>query len=168
MKILAHPNLRCFVSHGGMNSVLEMTRNGKPSILIPLFGDQHRNAKLVERRGSAIVIYKEFFTAEILIKSLRSILEDHVYRQKAKRLSSLMRRKPFNLRERLLSTVEFSALHGKMEELDVYSYRMGTLQYFCLDVIFVILVVVALQITAFVYGIRKISDLVLSRKSKTE
>ncbi|KAK6023989.1 hypothetical protein OSTOST_10210, partial [Ostertagia ostertagi] len=86
------------------------------------------------------------------------------YRQKAERLSSLMRREPFNLRERLLSTVEFSALHGKLEELGGYSYRTGALQYFCLDVIFVILVMVALQITAFAYGIRKISDLVLSRK----
>lgn len=38
----AHPNLRCFVSHGGLNSVLELTRSGKPVILIPLFGDQHR------------------------------------------------------------------------------------------------------------------------------
>ncbi|PIO59617.1 glycosyltransferase family 28 protein [Teladorsagia circumcincta] len=166
--LLAHPNMRCFVSHGGMNSVLELARNGRPSILIPLFGDQHRNAKLVERRGSAIVIYKEFFTVEIFIKSLRTILEDKLYRQKAERLSSLMRRKPFNLKERLLSTVEFSAIHGKIEELDIYSYRMGTLQYFCLDIIFVIFALVALQFFACAYGIRKFLKLVLYHKNKTD
>ncbi|EPB79899.1 hypothetical protein ANCCEY_00965 [Ancylostoma ceylanicum] len=71
-----HPNLRCFVSHGGLNSVLELTRSGKPAILIPLFGDQHRNAKLVERKGSAIVLGKESFTSKGFIGALRKTLED--------------------------------------------------------------------------------------------
>ncbi|KAK6052709.1 UDP-glucoronosyl and UDP-glucosyl transferase [Cooperia oncophora] len=147
----------------GLNSVLELTRNGKPSILVPLFGDQHRNAKLVERRGSAIVIYMESFTSEIFIRSLRSILEDSVYRQKAERLSSLMTRKPFSPKERLLSTVEFSAVHGKIKELVRYSYRMGFVEYFCLDVILVALMMVALTISAFTYCIRKLLKNVISK-----
>ncbi|VDO07006.1 unnamed protein product [Haemonchus placei] len=154
--LLGHPKLRCFVSHGGLNSVLELARNGKPSILIPLYGDQHRNAKLVERRGSAIVIYKEHLTSENLIKSLQTILEDDIYRQKAERLSSLMIKKPFNLKERLLSTVEFSALHGKIEELDSYSYKMGVVQYFSLDVLFVALSLLVLLLPALIYLVRKL------------
>ncbi|RCN52831.1 hypothetical protein ANCCAN_00826 [Ancylostoma caninum] len=118
--LLPHPKLRCFVSHGGLNSVLELTRSGKPAILIPLFGDQHRNAKLVERKGSAIVLGKESFTSEGFIDALRRTLEDKKYLQKAERLASLMKKKPFNLKERLLSTVEFSAMHGKIHDLDVY------------------------------------------------
>ncbi|VDM56065.1 unnamed protein product [Angiostrongylus costaricensis] len=39
---LAHRNLRCFVSHAGLNSVLELTTSGKPAILVPLFADQFR------------------------------------------------------------------------------------------------------------------------------
>ncbi|EYC31664.1 hypothetical protein Y032_0003g1175 [Ancylostoma ceylanicum] len=132
--LLVHPNLRCFVSHGGLNSVLELTRSGKPAILIPLFGDQHRNAKLVERKGSAIVLGKESFTSKGFIGALRKTLEDKRYVQSAERLSSLMKRKPFNLKERLLSTVEFSAMHGKIHDLDVYGHRMGFLQYFGVDV----------------------------------
>ncbi|KHJ85058.1 hypothetical protein OESDEN_15221 [Oesophagostomum dentatum] len=40
--LLDHPKLLCFVSHAGLNSVLEVTRSGKPSILVPIFGDQFR------------------------------------------------------------------------------------------------------------------------------
>lgn len=47
---LDHPNLLCFVSHAGLNSVLEVTRSGKPSILVPIFGDQFRLAKTVDFR----------------------------------------------------------------------------------------------------------------------
>uniref|UniRef100_A0A7I4YXK4 glucuronosyltransferase n=1 Tax=Haemonchus contortus TaxID=6289 RepID=A0A7I4YXK4_HAECO len=154
--LLGHPKLRCFVSHGGLNSVLELARNGKPSILVPLYGDQHRNAKLVESRGSAIVIYKEHLTSENLIKSLQTILEDDIYRQKAERLSSLMTRKPFDLKERLLSTVEFSALHGKIEELNSYSYKMGVVQYFSLDVLFVTLSMLVLLVPILIHVVRKL------------
>lgn len=50
--LLAHTNLVCFVSHAGLNSVLELTRGGKASILVPIFGDQFRNARLVEAKNT--------------------------------------------------------------------------------------------------------------------
>ncbi|KAK5979877.1 UDP-glucuronosyl UDP-glucosyltransferase domain containing protein [Trichostrongylus colubriformis] len=166
--LLRHPNLRCFISHAGLNSVLELTRNGKPAILIPLFADQHRNAKLVERRGLAIVLYAETFTKAKFIESVHSLLQDDKYRQRAERLSSLMNRKPFKLKERLLSAVEFSAMHGKIEELDVYSYHMGAIQYFCLDVIFAALSLVAISFYAVAYCTSRFLKHILNGKNKID
>lgn len=49
--ILAHPNVRLFISHGGLFSTLESLDRGVPLLIVPFFGDQHRNAKRVENSG---------------------------------------------------------------------------------------------------------------------
>ncbi|KIH43250.1 hypothetical protein ANCDUO_26749 [Ancylostoma duodenale] len=79
LSILAHPNLLCFVSHAGLNSLLELTRSGKPSILIPIFGDQFGNARLVEAKNTTIVLKKENFNSETFEAALRQIIEDERY-----------------------------------------------------------------------------------------
>lgn len=43
----AHPNLVAFITHGGMNRILEAVNHGKPMIAVPLFGDQNRNTQAV-------------------------------------------------------------------------------------------------------------------------
>ncbi|ETN71782.1 hypothetical protein NECAME_19170 [Necator americanus] len=62
-----------------MNSVLEVTRSGKPSILVPIFGDQMRNARLVEAKNTTIVIMKEDLNSETFVTALRQILSDDRY-----------------------------------------------------------------------------------------
>ncbi|KAL4296219.1 hypothetical protein GQ457_12G025160 [Hibiscus cannabinus] len=47
-KILEHPSVGVFVSHGGWNSVLESIVGGVPMILRPFFGDQGLNTRTVE------------------------------------------------------------------------------------------------------------------------
>ncbi|KAK6036773.1 hypothetical protein COOONC_25722 [Cooperia oncophora] len=74
--LIAHPSLRCFVSHAGINSILELTRIGKPSILVPLFGDQLRNAYLVAAKNTTIVIAKEEFNRDTLATALQRVLSD--------------------------------------------------------------------------------------------
>ena len=49
--VLAHPSVRAFVSHCGMNSVSESLYYGKPILAIPFFGDQNYNAARVADIG---------------------------------------------------------------------------------------------------------------------
>uniref|UniRef100_A0AC35ES08 Glucuronosyltransferase n=1 Tax=Panagrolaimus sp. PS1159 TaxID=55785 RepID=A0AC35ES08_9BILA len=44
--ILAHPKCKLFITHGGYNSLLESVNNAIPLLLMPIFGDQWRNAML--------------------------------------------------------------------------------------------------------------------------
>ncbi|VDK40449.1 unnamed protein product [Gongylonema pulchrum] len=53
---LAHPNLVAFLTHGGMNSITETLCRGKPVIVVPVFGDQLRNAVLAKRSGFGIML----------------------------------------------------------------------------------------------------------------
>ena len=54
--LLAHKNIRAFVSHVGHNSLYEAAYHGVPVVAVPLFGDQPANAKKVERRGFGVAV----------------------------------------------------------------------------------------------------------------
>uniref|UniRef100_A0A914YU60 glucuronosyltransferase n=1 Tax=Panagrolaimus superbus TaxID=310955 RepID=A0A914YU60_9BILA len=74
-EILAHPKLVAFITHGGMNSVIEGAHFGIPLLAISLFADQHRNAKMLEYRKTAITLSKSDITESNLIKSLTALTQ---------------------------------------------------------------------------------------------
>lgn len=57
------------------------------------------------------------------------------YKKASVRLAKLIKNKPFTPEERFLQWTNFVAEHGELPELDVEGARMGTIEYFCLDVI---------------------------------
>jgi len=48
---LAHPNVKLFITHGGLHSIEEAVYNAKPVVGIPFFADQTSNMKIVEKNG---------------------------------------------------------------------------------------------------------------------
>ena len=47
-----------FVTHGGAGSAMESASHGVPTVVVPLFGDQMRNARMIERFGYGLVYNK--------------------------------------------------------------------------------------------------------------
>ncbi|KHJ79137.1 hypothetical protein OESDEN_21225, partial [Oesophagostomum dentatum] len=127
-----------------------------------------RNARLVEAKNTTIIIRKEHFNSETLESALRQILSDKSFAARAKRLSSLMVNKPFPIKERLLSTVEFSIKHGKISNLDVYGENLNLLQYYSIDVIAFLSLIALVMLVIFVQFCRILLKLVLLRKLKQE
>lgn len=100
--VLAHPNVRAFVTHGGLLSItgklpftqemptnsisfgtlpcfsptLESVHFGKPVIGIPFFFDQHMNMALAEQIGFGLSIPYEYLTAEKLKLAVGKLLEN--------------------------------------------------------------------------------------------
>lgn len=54
--ILAHPNVKAFISHGGLLGSTEAVYHGKPVVGIPIFGDQRLNIKRASQAGWAITL----------------------------------------------------------------------------------------------------------------
>ncbi|WVZ96774.1 hypothetical protein U9M48_042373 [Paspalum notatum var. saurae] len=52
-RVLAHPAVACFVTHGGWNSTLESAACGVPAVVVPQYSDQGTAAWLVEERMGA-------------------------------------------------------------------------------------------------------------------
>lgn len=72
----AHPNLKVFVTHGGLASMTEALYLGVPLVLIPLVVDQLKNSKQIEAAGSGIVLDFDNVTETSVSWSLHKILTD--------------------------------------------------------------------------------------------
>lgn len=74
--LLAHPNAKAFITHGGYNSILESGLAGVPMLVIPLFFDQHYNAKSVEYRGIGRALRPQDLEMDTLRREIQTLLND--------------------------------------------------------------------------------------------
>lgn len=74
--ILAHPNIRLFISHAGLLSMTESIYHGVPMVGIPLGSDQNLNMARAERAGHGVKVNFHNLTAESLDWAIREVLGD--------------------------------------------------------------------------------------------
>ncbi len=55
--VLGHPNVRMFITHGGLGSSIESIYHGKPLVIMPGFADQFSNGDRAERMGQGVVLH---------------------------------------------------------------------------------------------------------------
>ncbi|EYB85012.1 hypothetical protein Y032_0306g2000 [Ancylostoma ceylanicum] len=146
--ILAHPRLKLFIMHGGVNGLTEAMLRAVPVIVVPIFGDQFRNGRNVEKRGVGKVILKQHLAEKTIRATVQEILNDDSYEKNAIRISKLMREKPFSAEQRLIQWTTFAVNNGVLDVLHVQGSRMNFIVYFNLDVMAV--VVIALCLVSFV------------------
>jgi UDP:flavonoid glycosyltransferase YjiC (YdhE family) len=80
--VLAHPNVRVFVSHCGMNSVYESISAGTPIVGIPMFSDQRDMAVRVSDAGAGLWMDKTTFTASQLREAIARVLSNDSFRER--------------------------------------------------------------------------------------
>ncbi|GMR30126.1 hypothetical protein PMAYCL1PPCAC_00321, partial [Pristionchus mayeri] len=134
--LLAHPNISLFITHGGMGSTQETALRGVPGIFIPLFGDQPRNAGMMEHNGFGKVLDKsEVTNSAKFVALIREILENKKYRDNARRVSAMLHKRPFTAREQLIKYTEFAAEFGPSKALRPQSHDMNWIEYHNVDII---------------------------------
>lgn len=69
-----HPNVKAFISHGGLLGTIEAVHCGVPIIVMPHFGDQHTNAKAIETSGGGVILRMSEVTEDTLYKALKKVL----------------------------------------------------------------------------------------------
>ncbi|PAV63746.1 hypothetical protein WR25_07996 [Diploscapter pachys] len=74
--ILAHPRLKLFVTHGGNNGLIEAVLRAVPLVVVPVFADQFRNARMAEKRGIGKVLLKLELSEETFREAVKTVLED--------------------------------------------------------------------------------------------
>ncbi|EGT46668.1 CBN-UGT-50 protein [Caenorhabditis brenneri] len=138
--ILKHEHLKLFVSHGGMNSVLETMYNGVPMVIMPVFTDQFRNGKNVERRGAGKMILRQTVTTETFYDVIHEVLKNNNYETAAKRISRMMKSRPFTPEERVTKWVNFILDHDTFDHFHLESNNLSFFEHNHLDVFFVFIV----------------------------
>ncbi|KAF8373031.1 hypothetical protein PRIPAC_79460 [Pristionchus pacificus] len=144
-----------FVTHGGMGSTQETALRGKPGIFVPIFGDQPRNAGMMEHNGLGKVLDKFDLAYPDKVEAvIREVLTDNKYAEKSRRISAMLAKKPFTSREILVKTVEFAAEFGPSAALRPQSYDMNAIEYHNIDILAVSALVLVLLAYAAMRGVK--------------
>uniref|UniRef100_A0A182P028 UDP-glucuronosyltransferase n=1 Tax=Anopheles epiroticus TaxID=199890 RepID=A0A182P028_9DIPT len=133
--ILAHPNVRLFVMHGGLGGIAEALFHGVPLVGIPMFGDQPVNLAKVEKEGWAYVLQHTELTVETFSKAVNEVLHNPRYRDNVQRLSQLFRDRPQSAMNTAVYWTEYVIRHKGAHHLRYPGADMNFWMRHSLDVL---------------------------------
>lgn len=73
--ILCHPNVKAFMSHGGLMGTSEAVYCAKPTVVTPIYGDQYLNGAALEYRGMGVVLHYNQLTADSIVYAIQRVLQ---------------------------------------------------------------------------------------------
>ena len=88
------PRCDVVVAHGGFSTIMGCLVLGIPMVVIPVQGDQPRNARRCADLGVGYVVGPEERTPEAIQAAVRAVLADPSYRENATRLRDTIARLP--------------------------------------------------------------------------
>ncbi|XP_028166367.1 UDP-glucuronosyltransferase 2B15-like isoform X1 [Ostrinia furnacalis] len=138
--ILAHPNLRMFISHGGLLSSTEALHFGVPTIGIPVMFDQYINVNKAVSSGYALSAELSDDLPNTLRPLIREMLDNPIYRQKAKQSSMIYHDRPVTAGKELVHWTEHVIKTKGAPHLRSPALRIPVYQKLYLDLLLVVVV----------------------------
>ncbi|KAF2888037.1 hypothetical protein ILUMI_18136 [Ignelater luminosus] len=161
--VLAHPNIKLFITHGGLLSTTEAVYHGVPIVGIPLYGDQMMNLANAESNGIGRGLPYRELTEDKLTDLIQEVLTNPIYAYNAKRRSNIMRDQPMTPLERGVFWVEYVLRHKGAKHLRLAALNLAWYQYLLLDVIIFVIAVLLITFVTLRFVVRKC----VSSKKKT-
>ncbi|XP_026461122.1 UDP-glucuronosyltransferase 1-9-like [Ctenocephalides felis] len=132
--ILAHPNVKVFVTHGGLLGTMEGVYCGIPMIGVPMFGDQLSNIKNYVRRGIALMVNVQEIE-EKFEKSLNEVLTDKKFKETALKVSKQFKDRPAPPLDTAVFWTEYVLRHQGAPQLRTPGKFLKWYQIWLFDVI---------------------------------
>ncbi|XP_058419471.1 UDP-glucuronosyltransferase 3A1-like isoform X1 [Diceros bicornis minor] len=139
--LLAHHNIRLFVTHGGINSIMEAIQHGVPMVGIPIFGDQPENLLRVEAKKFGVFIQLKQIKAETLALKMKQVIEDKRYKSAAVAASIIRGSHPLTPAQRLVGWIDHILQTGGAAHLKPHAFQQPWHEQYLLDVFLFLLVV---------------------------
>ncbi|KAJ6640035.1 UDP-glycosyltransferase UGT5 [Pseudolycoriella hygida] len=140
--LLAHPNVKLFITHGGLLSITETIYHAVPVIGIPLFADQHLNMAKAESQGFAITILINDLSEATLSTAIAEMLNNDRYAKKIKLMSDRYRDQPLTPLETAVYWTEYVARHKGAPHLRSAGLDLSFFAYHSFDVFAVLFVAI--------------------------
>ncbi|KAL1378322.1 hypothetical protein pipiens_004019 [Culex pipiens pipiens] len=148
--ILAHPNVKVFMTHGGLLGGTEALFHGKPVVGIPIFGDQTMNVQRAVKTGYGVELLYKDITEENVENALNKVLGDPKYAKTAQLISQRYHDKPMSAKETALFWIEYVLRHRGAPQLRSPALELSFFQYLALDV-YGTLVAIVLAVNLMLY-----------------
>ena len=164
--VLAHPNVKLFITHGGAGSIQETICHKTPVVGIPIGGDQLVNLAEAITKNLGVVINWREVTEETLMNAISRVLGNPSYQESVENLQNMILDRPIHPLDNAVWWLEYLLRHPKNPEMRSPVLDLYWFQYYLLDVFAVLvsamLVAIFILVKCFKCFIRR------CKKEKTD
>lgn len=165
--LLAHPNVKLFITHGGLGSILEAKVRGVPIVGIPLYSDQRKNVEVCRTKGWAVVLSYNDLNEKTLTNAITEALYNPKYRENVRRLSRLHLDRPMSAMNTATFWAEYVIRHRGAKHMQSKGVYLNWFQLHSFDVIGLILLILITTIS-ILFGCITYICLKIWRRPKNE
>eukprot|EP00092_Neocalanus_flemingeri_P022606 GFUD01024519.1.p1 GENE.GFUD01024519.1~~GFUD01024519.1.p1 ORF type:complete len:510 (+),score=97.85 GFUD01024519.1:201-1730(+) len=162
--LLAHENVKLFITHGGAGSIQETICHKTPIVAVPIMGDQFVNAKIAAQKNFGVLLKWHGVTEDSLKTAIEDVLSNPNYKEAVSELRDLIMDQPQHPLDRAAWWMEYLLRHPHNPGMRNPAQKLYWFQYFLLDVILVFVVTFVI----IVLVVRKIVKYCRGEKIKTE
>lgn len=170
LDVLAHSNVKLFITHGGLLSTIESIYFGKPVLGLPVFYDQHLNVQRATQAGYGLGLNLWNITATELQSRIEELLTNDQYTKAAQLKSKLYRDQKDTPLERAIWWTEYVLRHKGAPHLRSASRDLSFLQLHGIDtwgLLSVVAALVASTIFLILFVLFRITRCILCKRCKT-
>ena len=165
--LMALPNVKLFITHGGLNGQNEGAYYGVPMLVLAIYGDHWYNGRRANRLGTTEVLDFAKLTESDFTNKLNLMLSQKSYSEKALKCKKILQALP-SAKEVSLYWINHVLEFG-YDHLQPLTKNMPWYQMLILDQILVVFVCLAIGMTLFLSVMRMLwRCLCARRKRKTE
>jgi glucuronosyltransferase len=134
--ILAHPNVKLFITHGGLLGTTEAITEGIPVLGIPIYADQRMNMNIAVGKDYGLTLDYNNITESSVSYYLNELLNNPKYRKNAKEISDLYLDRMATAKETTIYWVEYvirrnGANHMKSAAIDLSFIERHLIDVYC-------------------------------------
>lgn len=166
MDVLGHPNIRVFITHGGLMGTMEAAYSGVPMVGIPLFGDQFHNVRCFMAEGIAVPLDYHSISKLTVLSALKKVLDNPSYKENAASVRQAFNDRPLSPMDTAIFWTEYVIRHNGAPHLRSAAIDLAWYQYLLLDVIAVLFLAAVAVLAVFYFIIKKLFALCLSIRSQ--
>lgn len=147
--LLGHPNVKAFITHCGMNSILEAAYHGVPMVGIPIFGDQIIHAQKIPYQHLGVVLDINKMTAEDLYNSIINVTTDTTITGNSSRVSRLIKNRPNGRTpaQEAGDWIDFALNSQGGRYLRTEEYNLPWYKLYLIDVFAILCIIIVILIT---------------------
>nr|AHX56956.1 UDP-glycosyltransferase 213A1 [Strigamia maritima] len=162
--LLAHKNIRAFITHAGLLSLQEAFHNQVPTVTLPVFADQPQNTAFLTSLNLTIPLSWDTLSVENIIDAVTRAAEDETLRQNVARVSRIFKDTSESPLNKSVFWMEYIMRHKGAPLLQPAAKELNLIQYFIIDVLlflfFILVLVVVISYYVIYFVIRKFRKLI--------
>ena len=167
--LLGHPNLKVFVTHGGLGSLMEAIYHKTVVVGIPLTNDQKPNLLRAAKHGYARMLELDTLSADQLTEAINAGVGDKEMRSSMEKIHNVYTDNQQRPLDTAVWWIEYVCRNKGAEILQSWlAYDTPWYQYHHVDIMLFLIAVIIASCSAFIVVCYFCSKLCCKRKIKTE